>query len=169
MATPTSTAMVAIPGYPGCYKFDVEQLLKVPVMDWRQHFEMGRQAAKGEWKPDPSVPQVPAALPDPSLMPLSTIHEVERMSGFQVPRLVDQNTLAIAPGTPDTFDPSNQPDDAAAYTTMWSMMNGDLAQRILETGMWDGEPISRAQSQAAFDFIQHNADSGPRQAELVEV
>ena len=75
MAIPTSTTFVKVPRYEGCYKFDIDKLLEVPVMDWKQHFEMGRQAATGKWKPPPDVPQVPAALPGPDLLAVKAVGE----------------------------------------------------------------------------------------------
>ena len=163
MATPTSTAMVPVPGYKGCVKFDVETLTTAPLMEWKQHFEMGRQAATGEWKPERGVAQVPAKLPGPDLLPLSMIPEVEQVGGFEVPQMLGGPEKVPTKGT------EIAPHDSAMYTGLWSRMDAVLAQSILETGKWDGVPITPIQRQVAYDYMVSQTPVGPRHPQLEEV
>ena len=169
MATPTSTAMVPVPGHDGCYKFDVEQLQKLPTMDWMQHFEMGRQAAAGEWKPEPGIQQAPMRLPDPDVMPLETIQEVEKMGGFRlenVPERVNLMPLPQAAASSSYQGPQPLDTSGADYAGLWGKMTPTLAQSILDTGAWEGTPITPIQRQVAYDYIMRSAPYGPRQQQL---
>ena len=96
MVTPTSAAMEPIPGYPGCFKFDVNEIKKARVMDWTQYFELGRQAATNEWQPAQEMRQAPHALPGPELMPSSTWQELEDMGGFSLTASSSRNVLGNA-------------------------------------------------------------------------
>ena len=169
MATPVSTAMIPVPGYRGCFKFDVELMLSLPVMDWSQHFELGRQAATGEWKPQPGIAQVPAQLPGPDLMPLDTIPEVERVGGFQLSQVPDMTGKALTYTAPAHPDPTSQMARDTVYATMWNRMDVELAQSILDTGVWDEVPVTWVQRQVAYDFIVNKAPEGPKQVRLEEV
>ena len=164
MATPTSTELVPITGHPGCFKFDVELLTSLPVMDWKQHFEMGRQAAAGEWKPEPDVPQVRAKLPAAELMTLAPISEIEKASDSQLMAIPDMTGMTIECNWP----PTHEIVDAGEYSSTWVRMSVGLAQEILDTGVWDGLPTTQTQRQVAFDFLQTNAP-GHRQMQLEEV
>ena len=168
MAQPTSTGLVPVPGKVGCFKFDVPLMLSLPVMDWKQLFEMGRQAVTGEWKPEPDVPQVRASLPGPDLMPLTTIPEIENLIGSQLAAVPDMTGAAIETTEPPAADPAGPKEDAAEYTSLWVRMSVGLAQDILDNGVWDGLPITQIQRQVAYDFIMQNAP-GHRQAQLEEV
>ena len=55
------------------------------------------------------------------------------------------------------------------YAAMWSRMDVELAQSILDTGMWDEVPVTWVQRQVAYDFIVNNAPEGPKQVRLEEV
>ena len=48
-------------------------------------------------------------------------------------------------------------------------MNAELAQSILDTGMWDDLPVTPVQRRVAYDFIMSTAPNGPRQVQLEEV
>ena len=159
MAVPTSTALIPVPGYEGCFKFDVDKLLSVPVMEWKQHFELGRQAATGQWKPPRDVPQVPAALPGPELIAVKDIPAVEKEGGFSWPSGPDHV------GPPMLADEVFVARRAADYTHLWPLLNVELARSIIFTGEWDGLPVNAVQRQAAFDYLasQENEDA-PRQA-----
>ena len=88
MAVPVSSALIPLDGHPGCYAYDPEVLGNIPKMDWGQYFEMGRQAAAGEWVPEPGRRQIPAVLPPPDTIPRSLIPEIEEFGGFKVPALI---------------------------------------------------------------------------------
>ena len=136
-------------------------------MDWKQHFELGRQAATGEWKPERDVVQVPARLPGPDLLPLSMIPEVEQVGGFKVPRMVEGPANVLMKDTERM--PLLAPHDAATYSGLWARMDAVLAQSILETGMWDEVPITQVQRQVAYDYMVSMTPVGPRQPQLEEV
>ena len=136
------------------------------------HFEMGKQAATGEWKPEPGVPQVRASLPGPELLPMENIKEMERMGGFQLASIPEHKGPAPLPGASSSSSgqcPAQSASDGEVYAGMWGKMNPGLAQRILDTGSWDGTPITPLQRQVAYDFILKTAPYGPRQVHLEEV
>ena len=172
MAVPTSTAMVAVPGYPGCFKYDVDQLKDAPVMDWSQHFELGRQAATGEWTPEPNVPQVAANLPGPDLLPLSAVPEIEQQGGFDMVRIPERVGATLVPGIRPSSDLGSwtlNTEESAEYAGAWSTVSIEFARSMLNTGIWDNAPITPAQRKAAHDFMEHMAPSGPRRAQLENV
>ena len=51
---------------------------------------------------------------------------------------------------------------------MWGKMSAGLAQTILDTGAWEGTPITPMQRQVAHDFVMKTAPYGPRQVKLEE-
>ena len=90
------------------------------------------------------------------------------MGGFQMAAIPDMTGAALTYTAPPPFDPAGRSDDAAEYTALWSRMNLNLAQEILETGVWDDLPVTHVQRQVAFDFVKLTAPSY-RQVQLEEV
>ena len=48
-------------------------------------------------------------------------------------------------------------------------MSVELAQSILDTGVWDDIPVTMAQMQVAHENIQNQGQTGPKQTRLTEV
>ena len=85
-----------------------------------------------------------------------------------MPRIADHTDTALTHATPPSLDPCRRVHDAAAYSALWSIMNAELAQSILDTGMWDDLPVTPVQRQVAYDLIISTAPNGPRQVQLEE-
>ena len=141
-------------------------------MDWRQHFELGRQAAAGEWAPEPGLPQVAAKLPAPDLLPLDAIPEMEEAGGFDLARIPGRIGTSSAQGVLTSASAESWPhslEQSMDYSNAWGTMSLERARSILNEGMWDGEPVNAAQRKAAHDFMMHMAPSGVQRVQLTSV
>ena len=74
---PMSQALIPVVGHEGTYTFDPAHFDRIPVVDWSCFFEIGRQAATGEWIPDPAVKQAPAQLPPAEAMPTQVVQSMQ--------------------------------------------------------------------------------------------
>ena len=154
VAHPCSKALIAVGGVPGHYKWDQEKMNQIPVMDWKQFYEMGRQAASGEWTPSPAMQQVPARLPSRKDLPLATIREVEDMTGAKEASVVEHNRLAIDYQPASTRPQAKKmplPDGVRAF--MRTLQSREIAEKILREGTHLGRLATAVELQGAAALV----------------
>ena len=76
--------------------------------------------------------------------------------------------LAVSSNAPMLHAPAPEARDPSQYTALWSIMDKELAQSILDTGVWDEVPVTPTQRQVAHDYILSTAPDGPRQVQIAE-
>ena len=168
LAIPTSAALYAVPHMRGVFKYDKARFAGMPVMEWNQFMEMGRQAATGEWKPSPGIPQVPIEMPRLEVLPpaqieeICTTHEVRPPPGLQLqmlpppPPRTPPLPLAIANKRVVVLsDEERVQRKADLEQRLCADPHGAaaLAQDIIDSDTLDGREICVTERMVAFTFL----------------
>ena len=151
MATPVSQAVVEVPGHPGHFKYNKQALANVPLMDWTAHFEMGRQAATGEWRPDPNTQQAPAMLRDSTLLAPEHRQAITTLAGGELPILDVTQAPAITESTgPFPITPEGQ----RAMDEARARMSREVANEVLAHMTYLGRAATEPELQAAWAMLK---------------
>ena len=147
MATPLSQATIPVEGLPGYYSYDQAALEGIARMDWRTHFELGKQAASGEWKPAPQVAQVPAQLPGPDVLTPARQRAIRELAGNDLPALA----LPQAPAISGTTGPvPTTPLGVQAMAVAQADMTLPKAQEVMQTHTYAGRAATEPELHAAW-------------------
>ena len=76
--------------------------------------------------------------------------------------------LAGSSNAPMLQAPAPEARDPAQYAALWSIMDKELAQSILDTGLWDEVPVTPTQRQVAHDYILSTTPDAPKQVQIEE-
>ena len=129
-------------------------------MDWTAHFEMGRQAATGQWRPSPQVEQVPAQLPEPSILTPARQQTITQMADSNLPILTMETVPAITGATPPT--PNTQL-AMQAMAVAQADMTMERAHEVLSHHTYGGRTATEPELQAAWALykreLYHDEDA----------
>ena len=102
LAMPMSSSLYEVQGFIGVYKYNKDLFSLMPEMDWRQFYEMSRQAATGQWQTPPGTEQVRVQMPPQEVLPHTEIKAICDAGGYRVPPgLAIPPTRNTSSATPD--------------------------------------------------------------------